>query len=107
MIDAEIYGITPSEKIENLARAPPEMASYNSHKSKSETAPWVPGTGIVLPIINTNKHANVNNTLLRISLFFELNNNLSVLNILNHLDSSTNIFNFLLCSFWKLVSFNS
>ena len=53
MIDAEIYGITPSEKIENLSSAPPEIASYNSHKSKSDTAPSVPGTGIVFPTINT------------------------------------------------------
>ena len=69
MIDAEIYGITPSEKIEKFARAPPDIASYNSHNDKLETAPCVPGTGIVLPIMNINKHANVNNTLLLISLF--------------------------------------
>ena len=45
-----MYGITPSEKIENCSNAPPEIASYNSHNPNSETAPCVPGTGIVLPM---------------------------------------------------------
>ena len=51
-----MYGITPRAKIENCSNPPPEIALYNSHSPRLEIAPCVPGTGIVLPIINMNKH---------------------------------------------------
>ena len=55
MIVAEIYGITPKANIENCFNDPPVIALAKSPKStffKDVT----PGTGIVVPTININKH---------------------------------------------------
>ncbi len=54
---------------------------------------FAPGIIILVPRANIAKHIKVNNILLRKSLFEGLNNPLRFANILNHLSSSTSIFN--------------
>ena len=57
MIDAEMYGMIPSARIENRDSAPPEktlnrprMPPCCERKSSSSTLALIPGTGMWVPI---------------------------------------------------------
>ena len=55
IIVAEMYGITPKAKIENLFSESPVIALAKSPKSIFFND-ITPGTGIVVPTIKMNKH---------------------------------------------------